>query len=432
MLRPWGPAPGQGSQHTGPRPRPRQGEVWTRIAVGAGRTIGRLSRQLGLGEGAVIGGRVTLALDRGVLRRLATGRRVVLVTGTNGKTTTAHLVAAALRTAGVVAHNDTGANMVDGAVAALVARPDAPFAVLEVDELHLAQVAAAASPTVVVLLNLTRDQLDRSTEVAAVAASIGQALQAQPQALVIANCDDPVVVAVVDGQQRVGWVAFGGNWLDDATLCPRCGERLSREGTDWSCLSCGLRRPEAQWRFGDGVVEGPESTVPLALQLPGEHNRGNAAAAVAAATALGVAPASAAAAIAAVRSVAHRYALVERGAQRLTLLLAKNPASWRETLPLLAKAHGLLLAVNAREADGRDTSWLWDIPFEELPQLPTVASGDAAPDLGLRLSYAGIAHDTVADPLAALERLPSGEVAVVANYTAFTHLWHALERTTGP
>jgi alpha-ketoglutarate-dependent taurine dioxygenase len=124
--------------------------------------------------------------------------------------------------------------------------------------------------------------------------------------------------------------------------------------------------------------------------------------------------------------------VVERGGQRLTLLLAKNPASWGETLPLLAKADGLLMAVNAREADGRDTSWLWDIPFEELPNRPTVATGDAAPDLGLRLFYAGIAHATVADPLAALERLPSGEVAVVANYTAFTRLWHALERTAGP
>jgi UDP-N-acetylmuramyl tripeptide synthase len=408
-----------------------QGNVRTHVAVRAGRAVGRLSRQLGLGEGAVIGGRVALALDHRVLQRLATGRRVVLVTGTNGKTTTAHLVAAALRTTGAVAHNHTGANMVDGAVAALEACPDARLAVLEVDELHLAQVAASVSPAVIVLLNLTRDQLDRSTEVTAVAASIREALEAQPQAFVVANCDDPVVVAVVDGRRRVGWVAAGANWLEDATLCLRCGARLSREGTDWSCWSCGLRRPEAQWRFRNDVIEGPEWTVPCALQLPGRHNRGNAAAAMAAATALGIAPGPAAAAIEAVRSVAHRYSVVERGDQRLTLLLAKNPASWRETVPLLEKADGLLLAVNAGEADGRDTSWLWDIPFEELPHRPTVASGDAAPDIGLRLSYADIAHDTLADPMAALQQLPTGEVAVVANYTAFTNLWRALERRAG-
>lgn len=392
---------------------------------------GALSRKLGFGEGAVIAGRVTLTLDRRVLRRLAAGRRVVLVTGTNGKTTTAHLLAAALRTSGVVAHNDTGANMLDGAVAALVASPDATMGVLEVDELHLAQMAVAVSPEAILLLNLTRDQLDRSTEVAVVAASIQHALEAQPQALVIANCDDPVVAAVVEGQQRVQWVAFGSNWLGDSTLCPRCDEPLSREQATWACSSCGLRRPEAHWCFQDGAVVGPHTRVPLALELPGQHNRGNAAAAVAAATALGLSPAVAASAMEGVRSVAHRYALVQRGAQRLTLLLAKNPASWRQTLPLLKKADGLLLAVNAREADGRDTSWLWDIPFEDLSPRPVVATGDAAPDVGLRLFYAGIQHHTVADPLAALNELPPGDVAVVANYSAFTALWQGLEKSGG-
>jgi hypothetical protein len=148
---------------------------------------------------------------------------------------------------------------------------------------------------------------------------------------------------------------------------------------------------------------------------------------VAAAAALRVAPAAAVAAIGEIRSVAHRYAVIERGQQRLTLLLAKNPASWRVTLPMLTAAHGLLLAVNAREADGRDTSWLWDIPFEELPVGPTVATGEAAPDLGLRLSYAAVAHSTVADPSAALRLLPAGEIAVVGNYTAFTDLWRLLD-----
>jgi hypothetical protein len=263
--------------------------------------------------------------------------------------------------------------------------------------------------------------------VAAVAATIRQALEDQPQAFVIANCDDPVVVATAEGLVRVVWVAGGANWLGDAALCPRCGQPLVREGQEWSCATCGLRRPEAHWRFTDGVVHGPETTVPLVLRLPGAHNRGNATAAMAAAAVLGIDPASVAGAIAVIPSVAHRYAVVERGPRRLTLLLAKNPAGWRETLPLLTKADGLLLAVNAREADGRDTSWLWDIPFEELPPLPTVVTGEAAPDLGVRLSYADMAHDTVVNPVAALESLPAGDIAVVANYSAFTRLWHILD-----
>lgn len=375
---------------------------------------------------------MALALEPAALSRLAAGRRVVLVTGTNGKTTVAHLLAAALRTVGPVAHNDTGANMADGALAALMARPEAQFAVLEVDELHLPRIAAQLRPAVVVLLNLTRDQLDRSTEVAAVAAAMRRALEAHPPATIIANGDDPVIAAAADGLPHVQWVAGGANWLGDAALCPRCGRPLHREGIDWSCPFCGLHRSAPAWLLDDDVLHGPGSATPLVVQLPGDYNRRNAVMAVAAAAALGVTPAGAAAAVAEVRSVAHRYAVVQRGQQRLTLLLAKNPAGWRETLPLLEEADGLLFAVNAREADGRDTSWLWDIPFEELSDRPTVAAGEAAADIALRLAYANVSVDMVDDPLRGLPLLPRGNVTVVANYTAFTQLWHQLDRTGRP
>ncbi|MGH3770350.1 MAG: Mur ligase family protein, partial [Pseudonocardiaceae bacterium] len=157
----------------------------TRAAVRAGLATAGLSRRLGLGAGSIIGGRVTLALDAQALRRLAAGRRVVLVSGTNGKTTTSHLVAAAVRTAGRVAHNAGGSNMADGAVAALAEARDAEYAVIEVDELHLAAIAEAIDPAVLVLLNLTRDQLDRATEVGAIASSVGQALARHPRTVVV-------------------------------------------------------------------------------------------------------------------------------------------------------------------------------------------------------------------------------------------------------
>ncbi len=434
--------PSSESVHAGPASRPRSehgrdhtrtGSVRqplrTRSAVRAGRLAASLSRRLGLGEGAVIGARLTLALDRHALARLAAGRRVVLVTGTNGKTTTAHLLAAALRALGPVAHNDTGANMADGALAALAAGPDAELAVLEVDELHLAHVAGQVRPAVVVLLNLTRDQLDRSTEVTAVATTIRAALETQPQATVIANGDDPVIAAVADGLPRVQWVAGGANWVADATLCPRCGRRLHRDGIQWCCLSCGLHRPKPDWELHDDVAHGPGTATPLLVGLPGDYNQRNALTALAAAASLGVPPGQAATALASVRSVAHRYATVQHGGQRLTLLLAKNPAGWREILPLLSAGDGLLLAVNAREADGHDTSWLWDVPFEQLPARPTVAAGEAAADLALRLTYADVAHAASPDPVRGLRQLPRGEITVVANYTAFTRLWHRLDGT---
>jgi UDP-N-acetylmuramyl tripeptide synthase len=238
---------------------------------------------------------------------------------------------------------------------------------------------------------------------------------------VVANADDPVVVEAVGSRARVVWVAAGATWLADAASCPRCGEGLCVERENWAC-ACGLARPTVTWGAEDGEVRSPEGVTSLRLALPGRFNLGNAALAMAAASAVGVPSGEAAAAISGLTSVAGRYAVVRRGEQELHLLLAKNPAGWAATLPLLERAQALLLVVNAQEADGRDTSWLWDVPFERLPVRPTVVSGHCAADVGLRLSYAERDHRTEPDPMAALGLLPTGEVYVVANYTAF----HAL------
>jgi UDP-N-acetylmuramyl tripeptide synthase len=393
--------------------------------MSGGSVAAAVSRRLGLGAGAVIGGRVTLALAPNILSRLATGRRIVLVSGTNGKTTTSHLIAAALRTGGAVAHNASGANMVDGVVAALAAEPSAPFAVLEVDELHLATVAAAVDPAVVVLLNLSRDQLDRGSEVRSVAVALQSALVHCAGTTVVANADDPMVVWAAGSAPDNVWVSVGGAWSGDAATCPRCGRALSAGVVWWSC-ECGLARPVPAWQAAGGAALTAHARLPVTLNLPGEFNVGNAVMAIAAAAVLGIAPEPAAQAMSSVGTVAGRYAVVQRGQHELRLLLAKNAAGFAETLPLLEESRSLMVAVNARPADGLDTSWLWDVPFERLAPRPVVAAGERAADLGVRLSYAEIAHDTVADPLAALTMLPPGKVDVVANYTAFDRLLHQL------
>lgn len=410
-----------------PSPRRRLG-WWTQIAVGVGLLAGRCSRRLGLGAGAIIAGRVTLALAPAALRRLAQGRQVVLVSGTNGKTTTSHLLAAALGTASPVAHNASGANMADGALAALMAEPDAPVAVLEVDELHVAAVAASVHPAAVVVLNLSRDQLDRGSEVRAVGAALTRALAAHPDTVVIANADDPVVVWAT-ARSRVVWVSAGSRWGGDASSCPRCGQAV-RRATDpesagggglaacWRCR-CGLVQPTPHWAATESAAVTDDAEVPLALQLPGQFNRGNAVMAMATAALLGIDPQRAAAAMSGLSQVAGRYDLVTYRGRELRLLLAKNPAGWAETVALLDRARPLLVVVNAREADGRDTSWLWDVAFPDLAGRPVVAAGERAADVGVRLTYAGIEHHTVADPLAGLETLPAGVIDVVANYTAF-------------
>jgi UDP-N-acetylmuramyl tripeptide synthase len=417
------PAYGTATLHP---PRHRVG-WWTRVAAQAGLAAAGLSRWLGLGAGSIIGGRVTLALDRHALRHLAAGRRVVLVSGTNGKTTTSHLVAAAMRTVGPVAHNASGSNMSDGAVAALTGARDADYAVIEVDELHLPAVAEAVDPMVIVLLNLTRDQLDRATEVGVIATSIGHALARHPQTMVVANTDDPMVVSAVGMAARVTWVAAGASWLGDATTCPRCGRTLDFTEHGWRC-GCGLARPTPDWWIDDGKACTTDAVLPLEIRLPGQINLGNATMALAAACAVGIQADQAAAALREVEVVAGRYAVVHRGSQHLRLLLAKNPAGWAGMVSIVSEPQPLLVIINAREADGRDTSWLWDVPFEQLTSRPVVASGERAADLGVRLSYAGLEHQTVSDPLAALAALPEGPVDVVANYTAFHYFRRRLSR----
>jgi UDP-N-acetylmuramyl tripeptide synthase len=402
------------------------------VAIRAGLAAGWLSRRLGLGAGVIIGGRVTLALAPSALSRLAAGRLVVLVSGTNGKTTTSHLLAAALRTAGRVAHNASGANMADGAVAALAADPDAPVAVLEIDELHLAAVAAAVDPAVVVLLNLSRDQLDRGCEVRAVAAAVGGALAAHPRTVTVANADDPMVVWAATQSPRPStvWVSTRGRWNGDATSCPRCGTTLHGNGDRWRCR-CGLARPAPHWEASEAAAVTRDGLViPVGLRLPGRFNLGNAVTAMAAAELLGVDPRRAAAAMSLLPDVAGRYAVVTYRERELRLLLAKNPAGWAEILGVLDEARPLLVVVNAREADGRDTSWLWDVPFDEIAGRRVVAAGEHAADVGVRLTYAEIEHDTVADPLAGLALLPTGVVDVVANYTAFHQLRRRLTAET--
>jgi UDP-N-acetylmuramyl tripeptide synthase len=381
--------------------------------------IAAVSRLTGRGGGAVIGGRVALAFDKGALGKLAAGRSLFLVSGTNGKTTTTALLAAALGTAGPIVSNITGANLKTGLVSALAKDLESPVAVLEVDEAALVPVLAETTATVVMLLNLSRDQLDRYGEVRLAAQKWRTSLGARPEVHVVANCDDPLVVWAAQAGGTVTWVSTGQRWRIDATSCPNCGGRIKWAGEQWSC-SCGLSRPEPDIGGGGDTVEVGGRSFPVELQLPGRCNASNAAMAVAAAQVAGVDPENALAAMVGIANVAGRYREVNLGPASARLLLAKNPAGWNEILDFLAAPPaGVVVAVNARGPDGYDTSWLWDVDFERLEGRPVVAAGERALDVAVRLRYAGVAHEVCPDPLAAARQLPPGKVELVANYTAF-------------
>jgi UDP-N-acetylmuramyl tripeptide synthase len=377
-----------------------------RLATTVGGAAGRASRLAGRGDGSVIGGVIGLRLKPDLLSLLARGRQIVLVTGTNGKTTTTRLITAAIGTLGQqIASNAFGANMEAGLVAALARAPEATLAVLEVDEKYLPAMLEATGARVVTLLNLSRDQMDRAA--------------------------DPLVAWAAGQARKVTWVAAGQRWRDDSWCCPNCGSHLRRDGEDWHCGECPNRRPPVSWVLaGDEVIDPTGRSRPLDLILPGRANRSNAVVALAVADVFGVGVTQALNAIGQVRSVAGRYTHVERHGCDLRLLLAKNPAGWLEALDVLVPAPvPVMLAVNAQVPDGRDTSWLWDVDYRRLRGRPVFVTGERRTDLAVRLEADEVAFRVVGSVDEAIEQSRSPSMEVIANYTAFQQIRATLGRT---
>ncbi|MEU7316612.1 MurT ligase domain-containing protein [Streptomyces sp. NPDC007083] len=399
----------------------------SRLAVTAGKAAAAVSRAAGRGSGSVIGGKVALRLDPDLLQRLAQHLDVILVSATNGKTTTTRLIAEALRANGEVVSNALGANMPAGITSALAGGSSARYGVIEVDEKYLSGVAKDVTPKAMALLNLSRDQLDRAGETRMLAERWREGLSGQ-QAVIIANADDPLVVWAASSSPNVVWVAAGQEWKDDAWSCPACGGVMQRPGDDWFCAECGFRRPTPAWALsGDHVLDPHGAAWPIHLQLPGRANKANAATSAAVAAAFGVPPQVALERMYSVKAVAGRYDVVQYQGRDMRLLLAKNPAGWLETFSLIdPPPTPVILSVNARSADGTDTSWLWDVDYGRLAGHPICVIGDRKLDLAVRLEVAGVDFQVCESPEDAVRRCPPGRIETIANYTAFQDLRRAV------
>lgn len=419
----------------------------TRAAVLAGRTASAASRLTGRGEGLVVGGKVILRVSPGAMRDLAGDRVAALVSATNGKTSTTRLLATAVGQTGPVVTQETGANMTDGVLSALAYGHPRGQAVLEVDEAYLPLILPDTRPRALLLGNLTRDQLDRMNEVAMVARKWRTMLESCPErTTVVANCDDPIVTWAARSAPRVLWVSAGQNWTADASVCLECGGLLRFGGGEgWRCTSCGQQRPEPAWRFqiddGRFTAVGPDRRrFDLSgLALPGWFNAANATLALAAATdVLGLDARTSVQRMATVTAVSGRYEVRTIGALDVRLLLAKNPASWSELLTVMPPAPApVIITINANDADGRDPSWLWDVPFEKLRGRTVIATGDRRRDLAVRLLHAGVDHVVIEDPYAPGVELPASArdlevIDCAATYTAFHGLRTRADARTDP
>ena len=406
------------------------------VATVAGRLAAATSRLLGRGSGTAIKGAVMLRVDPRALPQLLTGKHLAMVSGTNGKTTTTHFLAAAVRagldpTGRQIVHNADGANLHGGITAALADQRSATWAIIETDERVVADLIRLGHPEVLVLLNFSRDQLDRHHEIKALGRSWRDALAAAGEdgPVVVANADEPLVVWAAQTARQVVWVDTATTWTQDASLCPQCGALLLRtqpdetggRGGDWRCSGCELAQPEASYRVVDGRIVDPDGqSLDPQLQVPGAFNVSNAACALAAAAQLGVDSGTALQGMRTVTSPAGRFATTRFGDTTARLLLAKNPAGWAEALPL-AQTSEVVLAIDSAAADGRDVSWLWDVEYEQLAGRTVIATGPRAQDLAVRLAYAEVEHRCVPDLADALAG-HSEPVDVIATYTPFQRL----------
>jgi UDP-N-acetylmuramyl tripeptide synthase len=455
------------------------------VAVAAGKALGVASRRLGRGGGTALPGAVAQRIEPRLASRLARqlGRGRAMVTGTNGKTTTARMLAEIAAAAGAApVHNRSGSNLMRGVGTALldaaafdgrIPRAAGRCGVFEVDEATVPAAIRALRPSVVIYTNLFRDQLDRYGEVDSIRGLWRSSLRQLPAgATIVVNVDDPSVAELVDGYagpvlafsvDAGGAEPTSGSVAEhaaDARWCHACGAEYLYDPIyfghigRWRCPGCGRLPPEPDLRvarigpaFGAAgqalVVDVRGVRLAFTLPLDGLYNAYNAAAALTGALALGFDLAVAVHELERFSAAFGRQERLALAGREVRLLLCKNPAGMNQALAAVLaddQPLHLLIALNDRVQDGRDISWIWDVDFERLVgrTAAAVACGTRASDLALRLKYAGFgaALTVERDAAAALDRAlgatpAGGRLYVLPTYTAMLALRDLVARRGG-
>jgi lipid II isoglutaminyl synthase (glutamine-hydrolysing) len=435
------------------------------VKLAAARAAGAVSRRAGRG-GTSLPGKLLLRLEPDAVGslagRLSNGSAVI--SATNGKTTTAAMVASILERGGhTLVHNRQGANMAGGIAGTLLeaAGPGGTLrgdtGLFEIDEFWLDRLVPQIRPRALLLANLFRDQLDRYGELDTIADRWAGVVATGDAETLVLNADDPLVADL--GRDREGVVYFGVEdpsvalegmaHAADSKHCRRCGAPYTYDYVflghlgHYHCEACGAARPAPVVAAERVVLDGlrgarvtlrlPTGAVDVALPLPGLYNVYNALAAAALSTALGATPEEVVAGLEATAAAFGRAETVSLGGRDLLLLLVKNPAGANEVLRTLALEdgeHDVLAVLNDHVADGRDVSWVWDADWEILAGrlARVVCSGTRAAEMALRLKYAGVPEDRlVVEPslAAALDRAVdggSGRLVAIPTYTAMLAL----------
>ena len=434
-----------------------------RLKLAVARVLRVLSRTLGRRGGTTLPGRVLLRLEPRAIASLGKklARGSVVVSATNGKTTTSSMLASVLEASGAaVVHNRAGSNMNWGVATALLDAGSAPdqIGLFEVDEAWLDRVARDLDPSLILLSNLFRDQLDRYGELEMLADRWAELVgERDGRSTFVLNADDPLVADL--GRERSRVVYFGVEdrshslesleHASDSKRCRNCGHEYEYEAVylghlgRYRCPNCGRERPKPEiaaetvklrgMAGSDVRITTPTGAIELSLPLPGLYNVYNALAATAAALQLGATTAQVGEALSRVAAAFGRAERVRVNGRDVAILLVKNPAGANEVLRTLTLEDGALdlwIALNDGIADGRDISWIWDADFELLADRAghVTCSGTRAEEMALRLKYAGfegpIAVERELGPSldSAVASANGGRLFALPTYTALLEL----------
>ncbi len=438
------------------------------MKIAAARTVGQLARRAGRGGGTSLPGKVLMRMEPHAIAELASRlpRGSVMVSATNGKTTTAGMIASILQRSRIpIVHNRAGANMAGGIASTLLAAArlrgeiDGELGLFEVDEFWLDRVSSELRPRAVLLSNLFRDQLDRYGELETIADRWARVVAELPEgARLVLNADDPLIADL--GRAYPGVSYFGVEdpamalaemqHASDSKHCRRCGAAYVYDAVYlghlgiYHCPHCGQRRPDPEvaaeqitlngTRAASFTLRTRQGSVLVQLPLPGLYNVYNALGAAALCLALDVPLGTVKEGLEAVTASFGRAETVVVGGVELSILLVKNPAGANEVLRTLTLEPGdlsVIAVLNDNTADGKDVSWVWDADFELLAGRVRriTCAGTRAAELAVRLKYAGVPADRMqVEPhlAAALDRAlvgaEDGRLFALPTYTALLEL----------
>lgn len=419
------------------------------------------------GGGTAAPGLIAQYIDSNSLKKLSEYvGDIIIVTGTNGKTTTSRIIGSVLEKSGLeYIHNREGSNLLRGIVGSLIKKTplfpksDKPIALLEVDEATLPLVISQTTPKIIIMNNLFRDQLDRYGEIEAVRKMWQKTIQnLDKNTTLILNSDDPSV-AHLGSETKAKVVYFGVEdkkqsirylpHASDFTSCIVCGNELKYDEVyishlgRYRCAHCGEKRPKPDV-FAESIdledeegfqakIKTPKGNFTIKTPLPGLYNVYNSLSAISAAVVLGIPLNKIIQALKSFEAAFGRSERLEIEGKKLFIALAKNPTGFNELIRTIfakTKKRYIFIAINDLIADGTDVSWLWDVDFELMKDKVQKVwlSGIRLEDINLRLKYAGIKseklNNSVGESLdTAYANLPKGETLFIfPTYTALLEL----------